>query len=129
MKIYRLLVAGSRTINDYSFVARKLDRMVSDWEASPKPHKIIVIEGEARGADKLGRRWAEERGHEVLSMPADWDRHGRSAGYIRNVAMADQNPTGAVLFWDGVSTGTFDMLNILAERKIPYRLIRVDNPV
>ena len=128
MKIYKLLVAGSRTVSDYDLVARKLDHLVSGW-MSGLASTIIVIEGEAPGVDLLAKRWATERGHGVLPMPADWDKHGRPAGYVRNVAMADQDPDAAVLFWDGKSPGTTMMRNILDERDIPYRLIRIDNPV
>lgn len=52
----------------------------------------VVIEGDARGADKLSGWVAEEdldlvRGETHIVMPADWKKMGRAAGPIRNTAM------------------------------------------
>lgn len=47
-----------------------------------------VVSGCAKGADKFGERWAASFGIDVKEFPADWNKHGRSAGYIRNAEMA-----------------------------------------
>lgn len=66
----------------------------SDWDKirqvllDKKPYKII--EGEARGADKMSRAVAEQMGIYVDCMPADWERYGRSAGPIRNRKMLER---------------------------------------
>jgi len=46
-----------------------------------------MIEGEATGADKMCRIEGEVIGFTVDKMPAEWDRFGRAAGPIRNLAM------------------------------------------
>jgi len=46
-----------------------------------------VICGCARGADTGGEQWAQERGIPVKRFPADWNRHGKAAGPIRNCEM------------------------------------------
>jgi hypothetical protein len=48
-----------------------------------------VVSGGADGADAGGERWAKDRGIPILRFPADWDRHGKAAGPLRNAAMAD----------------------------------------
>ena len=47
----------------------------------------------------------------VETYPADWDRHGKSAGPIRNRQMlAEGHPDLVVAFPDTVSRGTWDMI-------------------
>jgi len=50
---YTLLVCGGRDFFDYELVERTLD-------ALERPS--LVIQGNARGADRLAKRWAKERG-------------------------------------------------------------------
>ena len=47
-----------------------------------------VVNGAATGADEEGERWAERNGIPVKRIPADWEKHGRAAGPIRNAQMA-----------------------------------------
>ena len=68
-----------------------------------------IISGCAKGADSLAIEWAAHHNVECLQMPADWDKHGKSAGAIRNQQMA-LAADGLVAFWDGVSPGTKDMI-------------------
>lgn len=67
----------------------------------------LVIHGAARGADTLAANWAASRGVEAKAYPADWDRHGKAAGHIRNAAMLTEEPDGVVAFPGG--RGTSDM--------------------
>jgi hypothetical protein len=86
----------------------------------PFPEEVEVITGGARGADASGARWAAAYRHKSTVMQAEWDKYGKRAGYIRNVAMADYGPKAAIIFWDGESKGTKMMVDILAKRNIPY---------
>lgn len=55
------------------------------WNAGP----VTVVCGGARGADRLAAREARVLGCEVEEYPADWDRFGKAAGFIRNQEMVD----------------------------------------
>ena len=99
----RTIIAGSRTINDDTL----LQEIIAEW-----PHRITqVISGTARGVDILGELWAEEHGIEVVRMPADWNKWGKSAGYRRNEDMA-KVADAAIIIHDGKSAGTKHMLDI-----------------
>ena len=78
----KVIVAGSRGFSDYALLKRKLDRMLSQQSV------VTIVSGTARGADRLGERYAEEHGHNVERYPAQWDVFGKSAGYRRNEQMA-----------------------------------------
>lgn len=73
-----------------------------------------VVSGTAKGADKGGEEWAAMEGIPVERFPADWDKHGKKAGYIRNREMADHvgKEGGCVVVWDGVSKGSSNMIDL-----------------
>lgn len=78
-----------------------------------------VISGQARGPDSHGELWAKKQGLGVISKPADWAKHGKAAGPIRNEEMA-QEAEALIAVWDGTSRGTADMI-----RKAEARGLRV----
>lgn len=106
----RVIIAGSRstTLSDFS------EGMV----ACPFLLQIsTVISGTAKGADALGERYAELNDIPLFKYPANWDKHGKKAGYLRNIEMAE-NADALIAFWDGKSHGTNHMINIAKERNL-----------
>ena len=116
---FRVIVAGSRGFNDYGFLASALDNILPEGD-------VTVISGTARGADRLGEMYAENHGHEVIRIPADWDRHGMSAGYLRNEQMA-KSADGCVVFWDGVSKGSKHMIDIAERERLKLWVVKTGN--
>ncbi|MFN7229274.1 MAG: SLOG family protein [Synechococcaceae cyanobacterium] len=51
---------------------------------------LQLLHGAARGADQLIAQAALQLGWPVAAIAADWHRHGRSAGPIRNRLLLDQ---------------------------------------
>lgn len=105
--MFRCIVAGGREFNNYSLLKTKMDFALQNKVSEG----ITIVSGAARGADKLGERYAQERGYKIDSHPAKWDEFGKSAGYIRNKEMA-QNADALVAFWDGKSRGTKHMIDL-----------------
>lgn len=116
--MFRLIVAGGRDFNNYNGLAASLDFLLKNVNDS-----IEVVCGMSRGADRLGEQYAKERGYRVKYMPADWDTHGKSAGYKRNVAMAEC-ADALVAFWDGKSPGTKHMIETAKEKGLDVRVKR-----
>ena len=71
----KVIIAGSREFNNYMLLSEKCDLLLSQQS------KIEIVSGTAKGADKLGERYAQERGYSVKQFPADWGKYGKSAGY------------------------------------------------
>lgn len=71
---------------------------------------IVIIEGEARGVDKVARRAAEKLGLEVEAYPPNVKRYGSPAAFhIRNQEMLDDGrPDWVVAI--GYGRGTMDMV-------------------
>ena len=100
--------------------------MFDDWavlcsslDALHAQHPITcVIQGEAKGADFLGRVWAKYRGILFESYPADWNTHKRAAGSIRNQQMLDEGAPEYVVAFPGGS-GTADMIGRARNANLP----------
>lgn len=110
----KVIIAGSRDFNDYELLRQVMNSLgFCDLGA----YQCEVISGTARGADRLGEQWAREYGFSVIRMPADWESHGKAAGYIRNEEMAKIG-THLVAFWDGQSRGTRNMIHIAQREEL-----------
>jgi hypothetical protein len=93
------------------------------WKLSPDD---VVIEGGARGADRLAGHIASEHGLEVVVFPAQWVRYGRAAGVVRNQQMLDEAKPDFVLAFHhniAASKGTKDMVQRANRNGIPVRII------
>ena len=115
-KQFRVIIAGSREFNDYKMLCEYCDKILSNIE-----DEIVIVSGAARGADHLGMCYADERGYKIHYFFPDWDKYGKSAGYRRNVQMAE-NADALIAFWDGKSRGTKHMIDIAEERGLPVRV-------
>lgn len=104
----RLLVCGGRDFNDYGALRDAMNAVVG------KETDVLVIHGGARGADALAGRIAEEAHVPVKVFPADWETHGKRAGYLRNRQMLDEGKPDIVLAAPG-GRGTAMMIRIAQE--------------
>lgn len=104
----KVIVAGSRSFNNYDFLSKTLDTRIP-------PFIEEIVSGDARGVDRLSAKWAEEHGYPVKHFPAEWDKYGRSAGMIRNHQMGDYADS-LIAFWNGRSPGTKDMISYMRKK-------------
>lgn len=112
----RVLVCGSRHFQDYALMEKTLEALAI----------TTIIEGEARGADTLARRYAERRGLDVLPFPALWDKHGKAAGPIRNKQMlVEGQPELVIAFRGPNSRGTQNMIDQAKKAGIPVEVIDI----
>ena len=102
----KTIIAGSRTATDYKHLI-----LAIDYARLEGIEVTEVVSGTARGADQLGERYAEEVDMPLHKFPADWDKNGKRAGYLRNVEMAE-NAEALIALWDGESRGTKHMIDI-----------------
>jgi hypothetical protein len=110
----KVIIAGSRTFNDYELLKRVCNETLTTITE--------IVSGTANGADKLGERYAKEKGYSIKQFPADWNKHGKSAGYIRNKQMAEY-ADALIAFWDGKSKGTKHMIDLAKYHKIKVKII------
>ena len=109
MSYSNVIIAGSRNFCDYKMLEDRCQSVLANWCAE-NGCDVQIITGGARGADELGKRYAQEHQWEYQEFPANWDLHGKAAGPIRNREMA-KTAHVLIAFWDGRSRGTRNMIN------------------
>lgn len=115
----KTIIAGSRGITNLRVVEKAIED--SGFEITE------VVCGGARGVDDLGRKWAGNGNRIPVKMfPANWDAFGKSAGYKRNVQMAEY-ADALIAIWDGKSRGTMHMINIAKEKKLKVFVLVVND--
>lgn len=110
----RVIVAGTRSVTEYDIVCWAI------WESGFPVD--LVVSGCAPGVDSLGIRWALERNIPVLRGPANWAKHRKAAGFIRNQEMA-READALVAVWDGQSRGTAHMIAVMRRLKKPVHVV------
>lgn len=113
----KLLVCGGRYYSDRSRLYQVLDDYAERCGVS------LIIHGAARGADALAGEWAADRGITEKRFPADWRKHGRSAGHIRNQEMLDKAGPSVVIAFPG-GPGTANM--VARARAAGVTIYRID---
>lgn len=114
----KVIIAGSRNIEEYGsliFAIKQSKLKIS-----------TIISGTADGVDKLGERYGKEFNIPVLKFPADWETYGKSAGYKRNLQMAE-NADALIALWDGKSKGTKHMINIARKKQLKVFVFIIRN--
>lgn len=108
-------IVGSRTFDDYEFLCKKLSWVTYE----------TIVSGGAKGADFLGKKFAKENNLPYIEFPAKWKKHGKSAGYKRNIKIVDKSDL-IIAFWDGQSKGTKHTIDIATKTKTPIIIYEVD---
>jgi len=124
--MFKVIIAGSRGFNDYKLLCEVMDNYLND-----KMDDIEIVSGTAKGADKLGERYAKDRSYGIKRFPADWKnltapgavikegsfgKYNAVAGHTRNGKMRDY-ADAAVIFVVNNSSGSLDMAKKMKEAK------------
>ena len=108
----KYIIAGGRDFNNRAIMFPILSKQISNMSDT-------IISGDARGADELGAEWATHFQIPIQHFPAQWDKYGKSAGFIRNAEMGEE-ADALIAFWDGKSKGTAHMIKTMKIQKKPY---------
>lgn len=115
-------MCGDRNWTNAVAIIREVDTLIAEHGAD----NLVIIEGEARGADKIARRAAVARRVEVDRYPAEWEKFGRAAGPIRNRQMlVEGKPDLVIAFHENIdeSKGTQNMIEQARKAGVPTRVI------
>ena len=83
MENERVAVVGGRYFRDKDYLYYVLDELNKKYEIAH------IISGGATGADALGESWAKTNQIPYTIFPAQWNKFGRPAGFIRNAFIVD----------------------------------------
>jgi SLOG family YspA-like protein len=110
----RVLVTGSRTWTDHTVIRAAL---AATWQ----PDAVLVSGGCPRGADRLCEQCWHHWGGQIEQHPADWQRHGRTAGYLRNQHMVTLGADLCLAFIRDHSPGATHCADTAERTGIPTR--------
>lgn len=117
----KLIVAGGRDFTDSSRMDAELKNLVLNGTL---PDDVELVCGMARGADITAYHlWKHVYQNPVHEFEAEWDKHGKAAGFLRNTQMA-LFADFLVAFWDGTSKGTKHMIETMQSLRKPVIVIR-----
>lgn len=105
----KTIIAGSRSITTYDDVLDGIYK--ANWVLKE------IVSGTAKGVDRFGERYANYNDIPIKRFPANWEKHGKSAGYKRNVEMAEY-ADAVIVIWDGKSKGAKHMIDIALSHKL-----------
>jgi len=103
---------------EVDYLAKKLD--ILKYAVGEIGRNLIIIQGEAQGADSWAKKWAEMNNVQTLDFPANWDQYGKQAGYIRNKQMLDEGQPDLVIAFKG-GKGTAMMIDIAKKAEVPVK--------
>lgn len=117
---WKYLPTNEKVVNkeEVAFLENKLNIVKKALDEVGK--SMVVVQGEANGADNWAKKWAEKNGIKTLDFPADWNQHGKKAGYIRNKQMLDEGKPELVIAFPG-GKGTKMMMTLSQQYDIPVK--------
>lgn len=111
----RVLVCGGRDYQNQS----RVDAYLNLYHTAGISY---LIHGGAKGADRLADRWAVKNNVPVETHFADWDRHGKAAGPIRNRKMLEEGKPDLVIAFPG-GRGTANMIAQARQAGVPIEIV------
>lgn len=114
---YKLAIVGARTFNDTALFESTMKEYVSK-HGLPS----VVVSGGARGADELGKCWADAQGIPTLILKPDWKKHGKAAGVLRNTDIVNAC-THMIAFPSKTGKGTQDSIRKAKAQNIELLVI------
>lgn len=118
MTAFRVLVTGSRDWTDAAVIEKALDDLLAECGS------LIVIHGNARGADRIAASWAIRRHIEGFDVTCEthlphWELYGRRAGPIRNAEMVKSGADLCLAFIKDKSPGATGCARLAEDAYIP----------
>jgi hypothetical protein len=118
----KILVCGSRKFDNWVLMRETLKEFLGP--------KDILIHGSAVGADRMSEDVAYHLYEHptVERYPADWEKHGKAAGPIRNKQMLDEGkPDLVIAFLAPNSRGTKNMIEQAQKAGVPVKIVELNN--
>ena len=136
IKTISAIVCGGRDYNNEYHAFEQLDALFKNV-LNDKNTILEIIEGNAKGADQIAGKWAkmhQSQGVIHTMIPANWNKYGKKAGFMRNSEMAtrlqarrDQAGTSAHVIGFPGGRGTEMMLKTAAERGFDIIKVQTDS--
>jgi Protein of unknown function (DUF2493). len=113
----RILITGSRDWDDKEIIDTALTEW---WREVGYPNEVTLVSGACpTGADRMCERSAAALRFRVERYPADWETHGKRAGFIRNSEMVKLGADVCFAFIKNGSRGASHTADLAVKAGIP----------
>jgi hypothetical protein len=116
----RILVTGSREWDDRAMIYRAL----ADARGDTPHDQMMIVVGDARGADRIAVRYAMDMDWGLDIHRAAWGIQGKAAGIIRNIGMVDTGADICLAFIKDNSPGATHCADYAESKGIPVKRYR-----
>lgn len=113
----RILITGSRTWESQDVIDRALDEHGGAFTTVVSGHCPL-------GADHMAELAADGMGMDIELHPADWNTHGKRAGFLRNAEMVNLGADVCLAFIRDDSKGATMTANLAQKAGIPTIIYR-----
>lgn len=111
----RVIVCGGRDYGLDPIERAHINGCLDDFHGQ---HPITFLwHGNAAGVDRIAGTWGQLHNVRVTAVPAEWAKHGKRAGPIRNQNMLGQGIHAVIAFPGG--RGTADMVHRAEKAGVP----------
>lgn len=114
----RILITGSRDWDDRDLIR---DRLMNEAGDAMSGDFTLVSGACPTGADAMCETVAEALGWNVERHPADWDKYGKRAGFIRNDQMVQLGADVCLAFIKNESKGASMTARLAEAAGIPTK--------
>lgn len=129
----RILITGSRDWDDRDFIYRTLNELCEEFDLNhdpdeygntmPDASKVTIVHGACpKGADLWADEWCLDSFFTAERYPADWNTHGKRAGFVRNAEMVALGADLCLAFIVNNSKGATMTANLAEKAGILVRL-------
>lgn len=124
----RILITGSRDWPNEAAVRGALQRAL---DSVPPGREVRIVHGTAAGADTHAANFARDTANRSVeeAHPADWNRHGRRAGFVRNQEMVDSGADMVLAFINNNSRGATHAAAQAERAGIPVRRYQINDGI
>lgn len=121
--MFAVIISGDKNFEDYELLKEKCDKYLSN--KIKKGEEIVIVSGGSNGSDKLGEKYAEEKGYKLKQFKANWDKYGNKAGYLRNKNMVEFSNACIIFHKKEIDKGTKMLIRISREQKLLVREVNI----
>lgn len=127
---FKLIIAGGRDFIASTEDLNKIDKAIGKYYNIPLMEHLNggleMVSGLATGADQIPFYYKCWHGVPVKEFKADWKKHGKKAGVLRNIEMA-KYADALIVFWNGRSLGTKNMIDVAKKHGLKVKVYRYES--